>query len=64
MLCLRFEGHLNCRKEILVRWVLPWEGWVRLNTDGVLCGNPVEAGVGGKIHRYRGEIHKMFAFNC
>lgn len=43
----REQGTVNKqgrRQEILVKWVSPKEGWVKLNTDGVAKGNPGRAG--------------------
>lgn len=57
-------GGLQRREEVFVRWMYPREGWVRLNTDGASKGNPGEAGAGGIIRGYRGEMFEMFAANC
>lgn len=37
------------RHEVLVRWTKPRDGWVKLNTDGAVKGNPGSTSGGGLI---------------
>ena len=43
------------RRVIQIRWEKPSLGWVRLNIDGSVLGNPGRAGCGGIIQNDRGE---------
>jgi len=42
-------------KEQWIRWDPPAEGWLVLNTDGVVKSNPGSAGAGGVIRGAQGE---------
>jgi len=35
------------RTETFIQWVIPLEGWIKLNLDGASCGNPGLARDGG-----------------
>ena len=37
------------RVQIQISWKKPMTGWVKLNIDGVVFGNPIKAGGGGVL---------------
>jgi hypothetical protein len=43
------DGNSKVRESILVKWVPPDLGWVKLNTDNSSLGNSGQAGGGGVI---------------
>lgn len=52
------------KHEVTIKWEHPWEGWVKVNTDGASKGNPGQAGAGGLIRGDQGALLGMFAENC
>lgn len=51
------------REERMIRWLLPGEGWVKLNTDGASRGNPGLATAGGALRDKEGKWCGGFALN-
>ena len=50
-------------RERLIRWEAPLEGWVLLNIDGALKGNPGTGAGGGIIRGHQEEWIKGFVEN-
>ena len=44
-----------CRVQIQVKWTKPPIGWVKLNTNGTMYGNPVKVGGGGVLRSSSGD---------
>ena len=44
-----------------VKWTKPSRGWVRLNTDGTMYGNPIKASGGGVLRCSNGDWIVRFA---
>ncbi|KNA19524.1 hypothetical protein SOVF_059630 [Spinacia oleracea] len=51
------------RREILISWCNPPNGWIALNTDGASKGSPGPAGGGGALRDQTGCFIKGFAAN-
>ena len=49
------EPNKPCRVQIQVKWTKPPTGWVKLNTDGTMYGNPVKVGGGGVLRSSSGD---------
>lgn len=55
--------HTAERIERQIAWVAPSEGWVKLNTDGALHGNPGMATAGGVLRDGEGNWCSGFSLN-
>ena len=51
------------KKEILINWKSPPDGWLKLNIDGAVKGNPGPAGGGGLLRDHRGNWINGFSAN-
>ena len=49
------EPNKLCRVQIQVKWTKPPIGWVKLNIDGTMYGNPVKVGGGGVFRSSSGD---------
>lgn len=49
VLCVSPPRGLTCHIIKWVRWEKPPHGWVKLNTDGIVTGNPGLVGCGGLL---------------
>ena len=49
------EPNKLCIVQIQVKWTKPPIGWVKLNTDGTMYGNPVKVGGGGVFRSSSGD---------
>ena len=49
------------RVQVQVKWTKPSKGWVRLNTDGTMYGNPIKASRGGVLRCSNGDWIVRFA---
>lgn len=58
------EAKRNGRRETMITWQFPGNGWVKVNTDGASKGNPGAARAGGLIRGDQGETLGLFAANC
>ena len=45
----------SSRIQVHVKWSKPHPGWVKLNTDGSVFGDPKKAGGGGIIRNNEGD---------
>ncbi|XP_042515368.1 uncharacterized protein LOC122089740 [Macadamia integrifolia] len=59
LMCARRVGIprvIGKQREIFeVRWCLPPQNWIKLNTDWCSLGNPGKAGAGGMFRNYKGK---------
>ena len=49
------------RVQVQVRWIKPPSGWVKLNTDGSVFGDPIKADGGGILRCNNGDWIARFA---
>lgn len=47
--------------QVQVKWTKPLRGWMKLNTDGTMYGNPIKAGEGGVLRCSNGDWIARFA---
>lgn len=59
------KGHIviGQRIEVMIGWIPPRVGWMKLNTDGASHGNPGQASAGGVIRNGDGEWCGGFTLN-
>lgn len=51
------------RHEAFIRWITPLQGWMVLNMDGVVKGEPGPSCGGGLIRDNTGKMHYPFSIN-
>lgn len=49
-------SYCNLHEELIEKWTLPKEGWIKVNFDGASKGNPGEFSVGVVFQDWKGNI--------